>query len=123
MHKLHFIICLLFWDVIQCPPMTCLNKFNGYSIWAINSNLEFNCAYRHALRAESNLYQHLDSYREVIKEASRCYDAWDNLRDAKSNFYAEEAKRRALWRLRQIIGDERFYAGGRDDRSRAVLEI
>lgn len=111
MTRFHLILFLIFHDAVALPPLSCVHRFAHCTPHIVNICLEQNCQYRHNLAREHSLYPHLESYTVVMHEANVCYQAWDCLRDARQTFYVEEEKRRALWRLRNIIGDERFEAG------------
>lgn len=112
MDKLTLTICLILMDAAQLPHLSFLRQFDHCTPHIVNALLEANVAHRHRLEAEQRMHtRHEDWYEEVIQEYKECYRAYDCLRDARNSFYPEQEKRIALWKLRQIIGHERFYSG------------
>jgi hypothetical protein len=52
-----------------------------------------------------------DEFIQAISETDRLYQVWDTVRDARCEFYYVTVRRQALQLLRELIGDEAFYAG------------
>ena len=54
---------------------------------------------------------HWWEFREAVQEADRLYQVWDNVRDARCDYYYVTVRRHALQKLREAIGPEAYYAG------------
>lgn len=78
----------------------------------INDFLAFNRAYRSDLNAQIAIDQiHAEELRVALRETDFCYQVWDNLRDARTEFYNVTVRRRAFLAVRRLAGDEAFVSG------------
>ena len=72
--------------------------------------LALNRGYAEHLAAVSALYPRRD-WRALRAETARRHEVYDCVRDASCDYYHAPVKRRALMRLREMLGDAAFYAG------------
>jgi hypothetical protein len=70
--------------------------------------LEFNAKFRYSV--EEGGYTQLD-WMEVLTEATRLRNIWENAREARTEGYYIVSRRRALLQLRIAIGEEAYYSG------------
>ena len=75
----------------------------------VNELIGFNRAFRKHLVEKQMLEQdRYDLYQEVMLETDRLYKVWDAVRDARCDFYFVGARRQALQRLKDLIGEEDY---------------
>jgi len=78
----------------------------------VNELLAFNRSYRQLLDVRQPLeLVHGWELRMVLQETDRLYQVWDSVRDARCPYYYVTVRRQALKRLRDLIGDDSYYAG------------
>lgn len=70
----------------------------------------FNWAWRDYMRDSWELWRD-DEIGDAIREGERLYDAWDTARDAGCPYYWIHVRRRALAKLRDLIGQDAYYNG------------
>lgn len=92
------------------PPLHTVERFAWVTRDQVQELLVFNAAYY------SHLYKSCEIRRtewevEAMKETRLLYDAWDNLRDALMPNYSDLTRRKALGRIREIVGEEMFQRG------------
>lgn len=63
------------------------------------------------LRLVAELHNYPPHVMEAIRVTDEIYAAWDAFGDATVDFYYLNIRRRALAKLRELLGDEDFYAG------------
>jgi hypothetical protein len=74
--------------------------------------VRFNRAFRKNLETRQQIeFDRADDLYEVIKETDRLYQTWDAVRDAKCEFLYIPARRQALKKLRDLIGEEAYAKG------------
>lgn len=78
---------------------------------ACSEGRQINRAYGARLRAIRELYSDAQHVATAIRVNGEIYDAYDALGDATVSFYYVHIRRRALLRLRNLLGDADFYAG------------
>jgi hypothetical protein len=78
----------------------------------VNELLAFNRSYRQLLDMRQPLeLVHGWELRMVLQETDRLYQVWDSVRDARCPYYYVTVRRQALKRLRDLIGEDSYYAG------------
>jgi hypothetical protein len=79
---------------------------------AVNEMLSFNRAYRQhlGLRQPMELSRWWE-LRTALQETDHLYQVWDNVRDARCDYYYVTVRRQALKKLREMIGEEAYYSG------------
>jgi hypothetical protein len=96
-------------DLGDAPPVCDSERFPERA--TINEYLAFNRSYR----------QHIDvgvpndsprwwDLRTALQETDHLYYVWDTVRDARCEYYYVTVRRQALKRLREMLGDESYYA-------------
>src|SRR5262245_25747027 len=99
------LLCALFAD----PPLLDRERFPPLEM--IHQALEANRAYqRHVELRMAVETRHWWQWHEALAETRQLYECWDWLRDARS-CYGERYQRRALARLRELLGPGAYYAG------------
>lgn len=78
----------------------------------INECLAVNRAFRQQLDIRWRMAVH-DSWiwKDALNETDRLYCVWDVARDAQCEYYYVAVRRQALLRLRELLGEEAYYAG------------
>jgi len=78
----------------------------------VNELLSFNRAYRQhlGLRQPMELARWWD-LRAALQETDHLYQVWDNVRDARCEYYYVTVRRQALKKLREMIGEDNYYSG------------
>jgi hypothetical protein len=97
-------------ELAGAPHVEDCNRFPDRS--TVGDLLAFNRTYRQHLEAR----QALDQARwwelnEALQETDQLYQVWDNVRDARCDFYHVTMRRHALKRLRDLIGPEAYGCG------------
>jgi hypothetical protein len=78
----------------------------------VNELLAFNRSYRQNVDARRAMESHRESeLTATLEETDRLYQAWDQLREARTDYYFVTLKRQALKRLRELVGVEAYYSG------------
>jgi hypothetical protein len=79
---------------------------------AVNELLSFNRAYRQhlGLRQPMELSRWWE-LRTALQETDHLYQVWDNVRDARCEYYYVTVRRQALKKLREMIGEDAYYNG------------
>jgi hypothetical protein len=74
--------------------------------------MTFNREYLKNLEIGKSIYLHKQAaYGQVITETNQCYNAYDWARDAVQPYHNVNTRRKALGRLKDIIGEKAFYEG------------
>jgi hypothetical protein len=97
-------------ELANAPPVSDCLRFPDRAV--VSDLLAFNRAYRQQMDARQAVEPvHGWEYREAVQEADRLYQIWDNVRDARCDYYYITVRRHALLKLRETLGPEDFYAG------------
>lgn len=78
---------------------------------AVSEARMLNREHARRLRAILELYPDARHVAEAIRVTDEIYDAWDALGDAQVGFYYLDIRRKALAKLRRLLGSVDFYAG------------
>ena len=92
-----------------------VNGAGGHSAaWTSSGSIStiFNRAYRQhlGLRQPVELARWWD-LRTALQETDHLYQVWDNVRDARCEYYYVTVRRQALKKLREMIGENAYYQG------------
>jgi len=97
-------------DLSEAPPVADSFRFPDRQL--VNELLAFNRSYRQHLdqrqAMEPALFWEL---REATLEADRLYQLWDNIRDARCEYYYVTVRRQALKKIKDMIGEAHYYNG------------
>jgi hypothetical protein len=97
-------------ELAHAPPVSDCQRFPDRAV--VSELLAFNRAYRQQMDARQAVeLVHWWEFREAVQEADRLYQVWDNVRDARCDYYYVTVRRHALKKLRDAIGPEAYYAG------------
>ena len=97
-------------ELANAPPVSDCLRFPERSV--VSEMLAFNRSYRQQMDARQAVeLVHWWEFREAVQEADRLYQVWDNVRDARCDYYYVTVRRHALKKLRDTIGPEAYYAG------------
>jgi hypothetical protein len=97
-------------DLESAPPVDDCFRFPNRT--AVNDLLAFNRAYRQHIDVRQPLeLLHWWELRVALQETDRLYQIWDNVRDARCDYYYVTVRRQALKRLRDLVGEEAYYSG------------
>jgi hypothetical protein len=97
-------------ELAHAPPVADCQRFPDRAV--VSDLLAFNRAYRQNMDARQAVeLVHWWEFREAVQEADRLYQIWDNVRDARCDYYYVTVRRHALQKLRDAIGPEAYYAG------------
>jgi hypothetical protein len=97
-------------ELANAPPVADCLRFPDRA--TVSDLLAFNRAYRQQMDARQAIeLVHWWEYREAVQEADKLYQVWDNVRDARCDYYYVTVRRHALQKLRESIGPEAYYAG------------
>ena len=97
-------------ELANAPPVSDCRRFPDRTV--VSELLAFNRAYRqHMEMRQAVELVHWWEFREAAQEADRLYQIWDNVRDARCDYYYVTVRRHALQKLRDTIGPEAYYAG------------
>lgn len=67
--------------------------------------------YARRLRLVAELHSNPPHIMAALRVTDEIYEAWDALGDATVDFYYLNIRRKALAKLRRLLGDEDFFAG------------
>jgi hypothetical protein len=97
-------------ELANAPPVSDCLRFPDRGV--VSELLAFNRAYRQQMDTRQQVeLVHWWEFREAVQEADRLYQIWDNVRDARCDYYYVTVRRHALKKLRDTIGPEAYYAG------------
>ncbi len=97
-------------ELANAPPVSDCQRFPDRTV--VGELLAFNRAYRQHMETRQAVeLVHWWEFREAAQEADRLYQIWDNVRDARCDYYYVTVRRHALQKLRDTIGPEAYYAG------------
>jgi hypothetical protein len=97
-------------DLADAPPLSDNYRFPNKE--QINVQLDFNRAYwKHMDTRRTMDFAHADELRVILKETERLYQIWDTLKDARCECYYVPFRRRALKKLRDLVGPDAYYRG------------
>jgi hypothetical protein len=78
----------------------------------VNDLLAFNRAYRQHIDVRQPVeLVHWWELRVTLQETERLYQIWDQVREARCDYYFIRVRRLALKKLRELVGDEAYYSG------------
>jgi hypothetical protein len=97
-------------SLVDAPALSDCLRFPDRD--AVNEMLSFNRAYRQNLGLRQPIeLAHWWEYRTALQETDHLYQVWDNVRDARCDYYYVTVRRQALKKLREMIGEEAYYSG------------
>jgi|SRR5579884_917154 len=97
-------------DLDDAPPLSDTYRFPTKE--QINVQLDFNRAYwKHMDTRRAMDFARADELRVILDETERLYQVWDTVKDARCECYYVPFRRRALKKLRDLIGPEAYYTG------------
>jgi hypothetical protein len=97
-------------DLADAPVLSDGLRFPDRAV--VSELLAFNRAYRQRVdNCQAVEMVHWWELRETVQETDRLYQVWDTIRDARCEYYYVTVRRQALKRLRELIGEEAYYAG------------
>jgi hypothetical protein len=78
----------------------------------VNDLLAFNRAYRQHLDVRQPLeLVHWWEVHAALQETDQLFHIWNQVRDARCEYYYVNVRRQALKRLRELVGKEAYYSG------------
>jgi hypothetical protein len=97
-------------EFIDAPAMNDCLRFPDRDL--VNELLSFNRAYRQHISARQPVeLGRWWEYRATLQETEHLYQVWDTVRDARCDYYYVTVRRQALKKLRELLGEEAYYAG------------
>jgi hypothetical protein len=97
-------------ELIHAPAVNECYRFPDRA--TINDLLAFNRAYRQQLDSRQPVdLVNSSELRQALQETEQLYQIWDNVRDARCDYYYVTVRRHALKRLRELAGEEAYYSG------------
>jgi len=97
-------------DLAHAPPLADALRFPDRA--TVSELLAFNRSYRQCMETRQAVEPvHGWEFGEAVAEADRLYQTWDLVRDARCDYYYVTVRRQALLKLRELIGEENYYAG------------
>ena len=97
-------------EASDCPPLSDGDRLPPASL--IRQLLNTNCAYRQFLEARREVRRlDWDELTELLSETNRLREVWQCAADATSADHIWVCRRRALKRLRDLVGEEAYDAG------------
>jgi hypothetical protein len=97
-------------ELADAPPLQDCMRFPDRAL--INELLAFNRTYRQHLDNRQALEQtYWWELREAVQETERLYLIWDNVRDARCDYYYVTVRRQALKKIRETIGEDAYWSG------------
>jgi len=99
-----------YYDLKDAPPLHDCMRFPPRA--AVSELLAFNRAYREYLEKRKDLERSsATEYQEALQETERLCRIWEDIRDTRLEFRYVAARRQALKRVRDAIGEQAFYNG------------
>jgi len=97
-------------DLSFAPAVSDCTRFPERAI--VSDLLAFNRAYRQHVDVRQPVeLLHWWELRVALQETDRLYQIWDTVRDARCDYYYITVRRQALKRLKEMVGDDAYYAG------------
>jgi hypothetical protein len=97
-------------ELVNAPRLEECNRLPERSL--VKEFLAFNRAFASDLKNRLALDTvHEEELRAALAETEHLYRFWDNVRDARCDYYYITVRRRALQELRELIGAEAYYSG------------
>lgn len=97
-------------ELCDAPPLSDNYRFPNRLV--VNEMLVFNRAYKKYLEERRPLEQvNLGLLRTVMLETDLLYQVWDEVRDARCEYYYVTVRRQALKRLRELVGEDDYFRG------------
>jgi len=97
-------------DLFDAPPLSDNYRFPDKE--QINAQLDFNRAYWKNMDNRRSLdFARADELRVILDETERLHQVWDTVKDARCDCYYVPFRRRALKKLRDLIGPDAYYSG------------
>jgi hypothetical protein len=62
-------------------------------------------------KLQVSVYQNREYWRQTLKETDYLYNVWDKVQDSHCQYYYVTVRREALKDLRNMIGEDAYYAG------------
>lgn len=80
--------------------------------WLVQDLCRLNEQYQCHLQMQQVMYPHrADDFNEVLREAKKLHAVWDSVRRATGPNQAWAYRRRMLRQLKEMVGEEAYYAG------------
>ena len=97
-------------ELANAPPVGDCQRFPERTV--VSELLAFNRTYRQQMDARQAVeLVHWWEFREAVQEADRLYQVWDNVRDARCDYYYVTVRRQALKKLRETVGEDAYWSG------------
>ncbi len=97
-------------DLSDAPPASDAFRFPPKE--QINVQLDFNRAYWKQMDTRRAMdVARADDMRVILDETERLYQIWDTVKDARCQCYYVPFRRRALKKLRDLVGPDAYYSG------------
>ena len=97
-------------DLVDAPPACDAERFPPRT--TINEFLAFNRTFRQNVDARLSAQpSHWWDLGQTLQETDQLYQVWDAARDARCEYYYVTVRRQALKRLRELLGEQAYYAG------------
>ena len=97
-------------ELANAPPVSDCLRFPERAV--VSDLLAFNRAYRQQMDTRQAIeLVHWWEFREAVQEADRLYQIWDNVRDARCDYYYVTVRRQALKKVRETVGEQAYYSG------------
>lgn len=95
-------------ELANAPPV--IDSFRFPERDVVNDMLAFNRAYRQHIDVRQPVeLVHWWELRTALQETEHLYQVWDQVRDARCDYYYVAVRRQALKKLRDLIGEEAYY--------------
>lgn len=97
-------------DLADAPALSDNYRFPNKDV--INVQLDFNRSYwKHMDTRRAMDFARADELRVILNETERLYQIWDTVKDARCECYYVPFRRRALKKLRELVGPDSYYRG------------
>jgi hypothetical protein len=97
-------------DLLDAPPLHDCMRFPPRAV--VSELLAFNRAYGEHLKKRRDLeHSSASEYQEALQETERLFRIWEDIRTTRVEYLYVNARREALKRVRDTIGEQAFYNG------------
>jgi len=97
-------------ELADAPPLADCLRFPDRTM--VHDLLSFNYAYRRHLEVRQSLERtDRSELQAALRETDTLYRIWDAVRDVRCEYYYVAVRRRALKRLRELLGEEAYSNG------------